>query len=41
MLIYLHFIGSSAQIRMMLRNEEHDMLMWLSIMYIYIVESAG
>ena len=35
MLIYLHFIGSSAQIRVMLRNEEHDMLMRLSIMYIY------
>lgn len=37
MLIYLHFIGFSAQIRVMLRNEEHDMLMLLSTyVYIYI-----
>lgn len=39
MLIYLHFIGFSAQIRVMLRNEEHDMLMLLStyvFIYIYI-----
>lgn len=39
MLIYLHFIGFSAQIRVMLRNEEHDMLMLLStyvFIYIYV-----